>query len=236
VSSLLPEAFLTEQFVDDLKVVLGLPEAKMEQLARFVRDFAVREFPEHETETYFSEMERMLDLPRHEFSLAARLCLFLGQHVRQLPKDQISLETIRDCAYSLGLENDERTAFERLFSEVIRERERVELTDRRRIYLRSGNPRIDQVYATCDLRAIFAAGSNKDLPSLSVLDWEPVVQLELVSKLNDVTENHIFLLSCDELEQFTAKLRRAAEQLDLLRGQREILRRALEPNERRQSE
>jgi len=148
---------------------------------------------------------------------------FLASQVRRTSSRDLAAEAVQEAASRLSLSEPERGSFLILFSQVVAQAADIEKAARRDFFMKCGNPHLQDVFATCDLRPVFARGSSNDSEPRDILMWERVLQLELVGELNEVTENHHFVLTAEDLAMLMRKLKRAEQELEVIRREARCL-------------
>lgn len=223
----LSEAGLNKRFITDLKQILAVAPDTLVKLAFILAEIAgTKKIPpeEEEEEAIVQKMRKLLpDDEQDVFESRVRLLAFLATQVRRMPSEELTAEAMQETASGLSLAEPERGNFLSLLSQVVAQAAEIEKSARYDFFMKCGNPHLQDVFATCDLRPVFARGTSDDSEPREILTWEPVIQLEFVGELNEVIKNHHFVLTSKDLAMLMRKLKRAEQELELVRRQAQCL-------------
>jgi hypothetical protein len=216
VSPFLAKGILNSEFFADFDKISKLDEKTVLALSNFIFEHAISDTIEAaDFEWLRSLLKGSTEKPEDLISVV----VFITKEVQKAIAREFTEEAISCAADELFDDQRHRETFKILLSPGAKRAIEIEVSTRRRYYLRSGNPRIREINAITDLRPIFAKKEDEEVAEPVLISWLPLVTLEIVSELNEIKENHLFLLDKDALEKLTQSLERARKELMWLDSQ-----------------
>jgi hypothetical protein len=219
MADFLRQGILSDRFREGLRTLIQSPPDRIKDYAQAIGSIALNETDDGPM-AVLDDLRTKLGSSVTDFESIAGTVLLLGVEARSISEpDQETV--ITEAANALSLKETERITFRQLFSYVFERARDVKLNARLKYYLASGGSRFLGAHAVCDLRPIFS-GKKPD-EELVVLRWEPVVQMELIAKLNDITENHVLLFTSEDIDDFIERLQAAKRRMDFLKKKAALL-------------
>lgn len=210
---------MSSSFFEDYKALVELPKDERAKVAAFVGNCTAEGFEGADLQTFGKD----LAAPADKFERIARVAVFLANQFRRVAHDIQTADQLHAAIGDVFEDAGDRQIIVDLLEPSLQRAAEVELAYGKHGCLRSGNARIVGTEITCDLRPVFRVHSEEEDSDPVILDWMPVATLELISKLNDIERNHLFLLDKPALLKLNGRLKRALSKLDMLERAREAL-------------
>lgn len=219
MSEFLSRANLTSTFFEHYRALAGLTKEQRTKVADFVAHCASEAPEEKDLQT----LQKDLAAPAGQFANIAGIAVHLASQFKRVAQDIQTPEQLRAATEDVFEDENDRKILEELLEPSLKRAAEVELASRKYWALRTGNARIEGTYITCDLRPIFRKRPEDEESETVILDWMPVATLELISKLNEIEQNHLFLLDRAALLKLKARIERALREMQMLEEATESL-------------